>query len=143
MNVQSFYFPAFNQFNEIGEQWSTEQIYLTRCEIVTGTDISNGKIFKCERDCEKLIKLLNTDLIVKQYAKILNNGWEPIWKDLDQEKYCITYDNHWARFNGFRVASDSVFNYGCIYFKTRKNAQKMIDEMFDELKLIYGIIEPT
>ena len=68
----------------------------------------------------------------------LNDGWEPDWEDYDQTKYSICYcsDNKKFRETCTYSRKDSMH---LNYFKSQDIAEQIIDEMKDELKIIFDV----
>ena len=93
----------------------------------------NGLFFETKEETEQHLKECNLLFKIHQYAKEKNEGWEPNWKSIFQEKYYIFYDYYrkelCASFNNSTGAINKL-----PYFKTRKIAQECIEIFGDEIK---------
>lgn len=80
----------------------------------------------------QLKKLLAINKLVN-VAKYLNNGWEPDWNNLIQNKYYISYDNS---NHAFSIPYCNYLQLSTIYFKTRELAERAIEILgYDYVKL--------
>lgn len=92
-----------------------------------------GLAFKTEEEAEQYHKeriLINK---LKDWAKKYNKGWTPNWKDLDENKYIVTYDYDE---NKFRIKSswyESRFSK-LPYFINCDIAEQFIEEFGEEIK---------
>ena len=57
-----------------------------------------------------------------QIAKYYNGDWEPNWNNSKENKYCIVFSD-----NDYFITYKFELNYGTIFFKTRKDAQAVIN----------------
>ena len=55
---------------------------------------------------------------------VLNEGWKPNWKNFNETKYIINYDNEK---NIYRIESYGYTNYSGLIFKTEELAKYFID----------------
>ena len=110
-----------NQIGEVLNYYDFEQAYL------------RGLAFKTKEEAEQFDKerILITKL--KDWAEKYNGVWEPNWKDPDEEKRSVIYDNGSEKLEIFR-------NYRyqepikLPYFKTEKIAKQFIEKFGDEIK---------
>ena len=68
----------------------------------------------------------------------LQGDWKPDWTDKDEEKYCIQYDHHTGWFKHdcwYTTQHDSSIPY----MKNEEIALTIINELEDELELIFDI----
>ena len=75
---------------------------------------------------------------VKRRIIELQGDWEPNWKDFSESKYFIILDNE----DNLFIYTDVQFSNHAIlmpYIKTQSIVQTIINEMEDELKLIFDI----
>ena len=70
-------------------------------------------------------------------AYYLNEGWEPDWDDIEQEKFYIYYSNVNKT---IKIEYNSVCNSGITYFKSKEIAKQAIEILGEEtIKLALGI----
>lgn len=70
-------------------------------------------------------------------AHYLNDGWEPNWNDIEQEKFYIYYSNVDKT---IKIEYNSVCNSGEVYFKSIELAEQAIEILGEEtIKLALGI----
>lgn len=68
----------------------------------------------------QLEKLLAINMLMN-VAKYLNDGWQPDWNSIHEDKFFI-------EINGSDIEIDeTLINYGAIYFKSEKLARKAIE----------------
>lgn len=92
-----------------------------------------GLAFKTKEEAEQFDKeriLINK---LKEWGKEHNKGWIPNWKDFDEEKNSVIYDNEHENFK-------TIENYyyqeiiKLPYFKSEEIAEQFIDEFGKEIK---------
>lgn len=71
-------------------------------------------------------------------AYYLNDSWEPDWNDDLQSKFFIFYNN---KSKSFRIESNSYYNNGIVYFKSKELAKQAIEILDKEtIKLALGVL---
>ena len=96
----------------------------------------HGLYFNTQEETEQHLKECKLLFKLKQWAKEKNDGWEPDWKDFNQDKVYITC------FRNLMNQNKLVSEISCAtnrfsklpYFKTREIAQECIDIFGDEIK---------
>lgn len=84
----------------------------------------------------QLEKLLALNKLMN-IAYYLNDGWEPNWNDIEQEKFYIYYSNVSKT---IEIDYNCVCNSGGVYFKSRELAEQAIEILGkDIIKLALGI----
>lgn len=92
-----------------------------------------GACFETKEEAEQHLKERKLLFKLKQWAKRKNEGWEPDWKDVFQEKYYIIYDYYRKRlYFSFNNSTGTINKLP--YFKTREIAQECIELFGDEIK---------
>lgn len=84
---------------------------------------SNNCVSK--KQAEKLLainKLMNV-------AKYLNDGWQPDWEYVDENKYFIFYN---YKLNDIQIDSDLIYETNCVYFKSKEVAKQAIEILGEE-----------
>jgi len=101
-----------------------------------------GNIFKTKEEAQEA---LDTGWVAKRKAEvkllrfIAENDLEfgPDWDDDDEDKYCVRY-SHDSR--SFQIGESCTQQYSILpHFKSREDAQKVIDAMTPELKILFGV----
>lgn len=98
---------------------------------VCGIEIKNSLFYAMMKFMDRKLYWLK---VLQLIADDLNDGWEPDWSDIMQDKVCIVQSNdadtntHWS------------YNHGVVFFKSKDIARKAIKIMGDNLKYIYGNI---
>ena len=93
----------------------------------------NGLYFETEEEAEQHLKECKLLFKIHQYAKEKNEGWEPDWESIFQEKYYIFYDYYRKELcTSFNNSTGAINKLP--YFKTKKIAQECIDLFGDEIK---------
>ena len=95
-----------------------------------------GLAFKTKEEAEKYDKERILLFKLHKWAEEHNGGWYPDWKDGDEIKYFIVYDN---RYETLKV------DYYCRikqfiklpYFKTEEIAEQFIEEFGEEIKEVF------
>ena len=92
----------------------------------------NGLYFETEEEAEQHLKEQRLLFKIKKWAKEKNDGWEPDWESIFQEKYYIFYDYYRKELcTSFNNSTGAINKLP--YFKTRKIAQECIDLFGDEI----------
>lgn len=91
-----------------------------------------GLAFKTEEEAEQYDKERILLFKLHKWAEEHNEGWTPNWKDGDEIKYFIIYDN---RYEELRVDNYSTIKefFKLPYFKSEEIAEQFIDEFGDEI----------
>lgn len=92
-----------------------------------------GYFFETKEEAEQHLKECKLLFKIHQYAKEKNEGWEPDWESIFQEKYYIFYDYYRKELCTSFNNSTSAINK-LPYFKTRGIAQACIDLFGEEIK---------
>lgn len=90
-----------------------------------------GNVFETEEEAIKERDRLKTWRRLKQYAKKVNEGWEPDWEDEYETKYYHYYkysEHKWYIFGTTQTHAPNE-----VVFKERKLAQQAIDYFDNEL----------
>lgn len=92
----------------------------------------NGFCFETKEEAEQHLKECKLLFKIHQYAKEKNEGWEPDWESIFQEKYYIFYDYYRKELcTSFNNSTGAINKLP--YFKTRKIAQECIGLFGDEI----------
>lgn len=96
-----------------------------------------GLAFKTEEEAEQYDKERILLFKLHKWAEEHNEGWTPNWKDGDEIKYFIIYDN---RYEELRVDNYSTIKefFKLPYFKSEEIAEQFIDEFGDEIVEVLG-----
>lgn len=93
----------------------------------------NGLFFETKEEAKQYLKECKLLFKLHQWAKEKNEGWEPDWGSIFQEKYYIFYDYYRKELcTSFNNSTGAINKLP--YFKTRKIAQECIDLFGDEIK---------
>jgi len=93
----------------------------------------HGYFFELKEEAEQYLKECKLLFKIHQYAKEKNEGWEPDWESVFQEKYYIFYDYYRKELcTSFNNSTGAINKLP--YFKTRKIAQECIDLFGEEIK---------
>lgn len=91
-----------------------------------------GYFFETKEEAEQHLKECKLLFTIKKWAKEKNDGWEPDWESIFQEKYYIFYDYYRKELcTSFNNSTGAINKLP--YFKTRKIAQECIDLFGDEI----------
>lgn len=95
---------------------------------ITYEDVENA--LKLGKNCKSIIinesnasKLVTLSKLMN-IAKYYNGEWKPDWSNTKNNKYIIIYNNNK---NTYEVDYNCSYTYNNIYFKSRKDAQVVID----------------
>ena len=92
-----------------------------------------GYFFETKEEAEQHLKECKLLFKIHQYAKEKNEGWEPDWESIFQEKYYIFYDYYRKELcTSFNNSTGAINKLP--YFKTRKIAQECINLFGEEIK---------
>ena len=92
-----------------------------------------GLAFKTKEEAEQFDKeriLINR---AKNWSKKYNEGWIPNWKDFDEEKCTVMYDNKDAEFETYETYIYQDFTKLPV-FKSEEIADQFIEEFGEEIK---------
>lgn len=95
-----------------------------------------GLVFKTKEEAEQFDKeriLINK---LKDWAKKYNEGWTPDWKNIDEEKRSIAYDNNREEIEIFKNYNYREFSK-LPYFKSEEIAREFIEVFGDEIKEVF------
>ena len=92
-----------------------------------------GEYFRTKKEVEQHLKECKLLFKLKQWAKENNRGWEPDWKNDDDEKYFIEVNCREGELETNFIWGFTRFSK-LPYFKTREIAQECIDLFGDEIK---------
>lgn len=91
-----------------------------------------GYFFETKEEAEQHLKECKLLFKIHQYAKEKNEGWEPDWESIFQEKYYIFYDYYRKELcTSFNNSTGAINKLP--YFKTRKIAQECIELFGNEI----------
>ena len=95
-----------------------------------------GLAFKTKKEAEQYDKERILIFKMNKWAEEHNEGWIPNWKDEDEIKYFIIYDN---RYETLKVDNYATIEEFCKipYFKSQKIAEQFIEEFGDEIKEVF------
>lgn len=109
------------------------EVHYTANNITDRFLFEHGYYFETKEEAERYLKERKLLFKIQQYAKEKNEGWEPDWGSVFQEKYYIFYDycrkELCTSFNNSTGAINKL-----PYFKTRKIAQECINLFGEEIK---------
>ena len=92
-----------------------------------------GLAFRTEEEAEKFDKeriLINR---AKNWAKKYDEGWTPNWKDFDEEKCTVMYNNEDKKFDTYETYIYRDFTKLPV-FKSEEIAEQFIEEFGEEIK---------
>lgn len=122
-NGKKYYY--INDYGTIKETYDPEKI-IDFCD----TDPNNAPTKYQLQRLLALNKLMNV-------AYYLNDGWEPNWNNNIERKYFIYYV---SIDKIFKIESNTIVNYGIVYFKSRKLAEQAVEILGEEtIKLALGV----
>ena len=110
----------------------------TVCSNIATNDNLKINVFKSEEEADKAYRKEVALEKVKRRIIELQGDWKPDWSDSDEPKVCISY----LHYSGIFQIDLFYFGQSSIelpYMKTSKIAETIIEEMEDELKLIFDI----
>ena len=92
-----------------------------------------GLAFKTRKEAEKFDKERILIKKLKDWAKKYNGVWEPNWKDFDEEKCTVMYDNKDEEFETYESYIYRDFTKLPV-FKSEEIAEQFIEEFSEEIK---------
>lgn len=93
----------------------------------------SGATFETEKQAKQYDKERRLLFKIHKWAEIHNEGWEPDWEDIFQEKYYIYYDYYRKELRiNYRGSTTSIDRLP--YFKTEEIGQACIEEFGEEIK---------
>lgn len=93
-----------------------------------------GYYFNTREELEQHLKERKLLFKLHQWAKIKNDGWEPDWKDDDEEKYYITYFKDKSLGVSWEITWGMINFTKLPYFKTSEITQECIKLFGNEIK---------
>ena len=116
----------------IGNSMTIERTTFYNAASNDRTTFEHGLYFKTREEAERYLKERKLLFKIHQYAKEKNEGWEPDWESIFQEKYYIFYDYYRKELcTSFNNSTGAINKLP--YFKTRKIAQECIGLFGDEI----------
>ena len=92
-----------------------------------------GLAFERRAEAERYDKERILLFKLHKWAEEHNGGWTPNWKDLDEEKNSVIYDNRHKKLKTIKnYRSQEIIKLP--YFKTQELAEQFIKEFGDEIK---------
>ena len=92
-----------------------------------------GLAFKTEKEAEQYDKERILLFKMHKWAEEYNGGWKPNWKDFDEEKNSVIYDNRHKKLKTIKnYRSQEIIKLP--YFKSEGIAEQFIKEFGDEIK---------
>ena len=97
----------------------------------TKENSSIGNYFKSEEDAEMVIRAMQIEQAIRIRRIELNDGWEPDWDDIDEDK-CFIFTECGCCLKIFNV---DLYNFLPIfgYYKSEEIAEQIIYEFKDDL----------
>lgn len=92
-----------------------------------------GLAFKTREEAEQFDKERILLFKLHKWAEEHNEGWKPKWKNLNEEKWTIMYDNKYKFFESYESRRFLEFSKLPI-FKTEAIAEQFIEEFGEEIK---------
>ena len=123
-DIGNYYFVsecgAINLLKDVFFSVDYEKVYL------------RGLAFKTKEEAEQFDKERVLITKLKDRAKKYNEGWEPNWNDLDENKYIVTYDYDENKFRTKSTWYESRFSK-LPYFINYDIAQQFVEEFKEEI----------
>lgn len=116
----------------LNENGRTGNIYSIH-EKWTKEVFQRGIAFKTREKAEKYDKERILLFKLHKWAEEHNEGWKPKWKNLNEEKWTIMYDNKYKFFESYESRRFLEFSKLPI-FKTEAIAEQFIEEFGEEIK---------
>lgn len=124
-DIGNYYFVsecgAINLLKDVFFSVDYEKVYL------------RGLAFKTKEEAEQLDKERILIKKLKDCAKKYNGVWKPNWKDLDEEKCTVMYDNRDKEFDIYETYIYRDFTKLPV-FKSEEIADQFIEEFGEEIK---------
>lgn len=99
-----------------------------------------GNYFKSFEDAEMVIRAMQIEQSIRIRRIELNDGWEPDWDDVADDKYFI-YTKYGCLYADFAIALNYCLIFG--YYKSIEIAQQIIDEFEDDLLWYFNEYYPN
>lgn len=96
-----------------------------------------GMVFRTESEIQAFLAYQTALTTIKNYIVEHNLEFSPDWGNRKQLKYQIYFDHVKGEFDIDGYSYVQVMHQ--LYFKSEKDAQQVIDNCSDELKIIFGI----
>lgn len=106
----------------------------------TEENSSVGNYFKSKEDAEMVIKAMQIEQAIRIRRIELNDGWEPDWDDVADDKYFI-YTKYGCLYADFAIELNYCLIFG--YYKSIEIAQQVIDEFKDDLEWYFNEYYPN
>ena len=110
--------------------WDFEWNYLVAFDCYPTKEKSSvGNYFKSEEDAEMVVRAMRIEQAIRIRRIELNNGWEPDFDDVFENKYFISNEEY--------IYVDRTLNYNYLpvfgYYKSKEIAEQIIYEFKDDL----------
>ena len=92
-----------------------------------------GLAFKTKTEAEQHLKKSMLLFKMHKWAEEHNGGWTPNWKDFDEEKCTVMYDNEDKKFDTYETYIYRDFTKLPV-FKSEEIAEQFIEEFGEEIK---------
>lgn len=92
-----------------------------------------GLAFKTKTEAERYLKKSMLLFKMNKWAEEHGNGWMPNWKDFDEEKCTVMYDNEDKKFDTYETYIYRDFTKLPV-FKSEEIAEQFIEEFGEEIK---------
>ena len=114
--------------NNVGNIYDLNALIIGECEKI----YKRGLAFKTREEAERYDKERIFLFKLHKWAEEHNGGWTPNWKNGDEIKYFIIYDN---RYETLKVDNYATIKEFCKlpYFKTEEIAEQFIEEFGEEI----------
>ena len=129
---------VFKHFPSEGEVYYFYTSSGAVCSNDSSSDVLKVNTYKTKEEAEKAYNKAVAIEKIKRRILELQGDWKPDWTNEIAEKYYIQYDHYKRQFvftNWFRMQQDTAIPY----IKSKDIAQTIINEMEDELQLIFDI----
>ena len=92
-----------------------------------------GLAFKTKTEAEQYLKESMLLFKMRKWAEEHGDGWIPNWKDFDEEKCTVMYDNEDEKFDTYETYIYRDFTKLPV-FKSEEIAEQFIEEFGEEIK---------
>ena len=127
----------YKHFPSKGDEYYYYTSIGTLCSNTAGDDELRVNVYKTEEEADKAYNKAVAVEKIKRRIVELQGDWKPDFND-DSSKYIIFYNYNNTRFES-SIHSKVKFSSLIPYIKTRDITETIINEMEDELKLIFDI----
>lgn len=107
----------------------TNEIHMNR--------IGMGNLYRTQAEAEHAVQVQCAKVRVLNALREHEGDWEANWSDCNQHKYCPTYSHGTTKFS--LVICWSMQNASPEFYSTQEALQWVLDNMEDDLKLVYGV----